>query len=176
LFTENRLENITIKESTVQCFNSFGPLFGTEEQNGLINLKRRVFDRQNQLFDDQSQYNPGSSTDAVALYMFLSVLKSSPLQVYEGRGAAQFEVTQKVIGGMFDEQPPQNADDFFGELFFNCVTGSNLGKEIEVPIGFESIDYLSLILGSRPIILRSEEGMRTKALEDKTRDIQGQGQ
>jgi hypothetical protein len=85
-------------------------------------------------------------------------------------------VFQKVVGGTIDEQPPQNAEDFFGELYFNCVTGTNLGKEIQVPIGFEASDFIRQVLGSKPIIVGSEEVMKTKALEDKTRDIRGQGQ
>jgi hypothetical protein len=123
----------------------------------LIRLKPRIFDRQNNLYENKEVYHPEDPMDIILLYLTLLTLSASPAQVLEGRGARQWEFMGKI----------SNAD-IYDELFFNLSTGTNLGKEIKMPVGRTLFDDGLRVISIGNTVLPSKEELERKGIEGQT--------
>ena len=152
-FNNKSLEKMTIRKSTVDILNNVHNIFAIEENDeGHIQLKKRIFDTQNRLYADKDSYQPASMEDAVNLYLLLLAMNSTPLSVFEGRGAKQ--------------------TDFFIKLYEAISTGTNLGKEIEMPVGMTLGDAFRSMLGENTILLGSTEELKRQRLREQRQDSQ----
>ena len=158
LFGGRSLDKLRIRKDTVDAINALGfHLFGTtaDYPDGHIRLTRVNYDTQNNEYLNEPYYIPEDSTQVLKLYATLQILNLTPgLSLLEGRGSKQARFLKTV------------AENEISEFYYNLMTGTNLGKEIEMNVGMNFSYGWSDMLGERHKNIKSLDRLRTQGLKE----------